>query len=396
MYPGYLESFYRKNPQTKNMLYEDHYNLLINNATEFAASYTRNFLKLGIDTKCIISNDNSLQTKWKAENRVNSDKNSDILFEQVNAFKPDILWIEDLSCLNDVWFTEARNKIKTIRLIIAYHCAPYNKEILGKLKNADFIITCTPGLKKSFENEGLKVYMVYHGFDNELLTKTNQKVGTSYNNLIFSGSLITGGYNHNARINLIESLLKEKIDLSLYVTLENGYKIKAKQLIYILANFLKKLKMQKITERVPIFEYGLTPVKNYSGTLLKSNHYPLYGMDMYNLFNNSKIVLNMHIDVAGEYAGNMRMFEVTGVGSCLLTDNKKNIKDLFEVGKEIVVYDTPEDCIAKVKWLLENEQERAKIARMGQKRTLESHTVEKRCKSIIDIINKEFSKSELL
>jgi spore maturation protein CgeB len=236
--------------------------------------------------------------------------------------------------------------------------------------------------------------MVYHGFDNELLSKIDKKEDPYLDNLIFSGSLITGGSNHNARINLIESLLRERIDLALYVTLESNYRIKAKQLIYMLSNFLKKLKMQRITERVPIFEYGLTPVKNYSDTLLKSNHNPLYGIDMYNLFNNSKIVLNMHIDVAGEYAGNMRMFEVTGVGSCLLTDNKKNIKDLFVAGEEVVVYDSPGDCIDKVKWLLENEHERAKIAGMGQKRTLESHTVEKRCKSIIDIINKEFSISE--
>ena len=394
MYPGFLESFYIKNPQSKHMQYEDQYNLLLNNSTEFAASYTRNFRKLGIDAKCIISNDNSLQTKWKAENGLNSDKSSDILFEQVNSFKPDILWIEDFSCLNSGWFTEVRNKIKTIKLIIAYHCAPYNKEILGKLKNADFIFTCTPGLKKSFEDEGLKVYMVYHGFDNELLTKIDRKTDTSFNNLIFSGSLITGGFNHNARINLIESLLKEKINLTLYVTLENRYKIKAKQLIYILTNFLKKLNMQSITERVPIFEYGQTPVKSYSDILLKSNNHPLYGMDMYNLFNNSKVVLNMHIDVAGEYAGNMRMFEVTGMGSCLLTDNKKNMEDLFEAGEEVVVYDSPGDCIDKVRWLLENENERAKIARKGQKRTLESHTVEKRCKSIIDIINNELSISQ--
>jgi len=394
MYPGFLESFYIKNPQSKHMQYEDQYNLLLNNSTEFAASYTRNFRKLGIDAKCIISNDNSLQTKWKAENGLNSDKSSDILFEQVNSFKPDILWIEDFSCLNSGWFTEVRNKIKTIKLIIAYHCAPYNKEILGKLKNADFIFTCTPGLKKSFEDEGLKVYMVYHGFDNELLTKIDRKTDTSFNNLIFSGSLITGGFNHNARINLIESLLKEKINLTLYVTLENRYKIKAKQLIYILTNFLKKLNMQSITERVPIFEYGQTPVKSYSDILLKSNNHPLYGMDMYKLFNNSKVVLNMHIDVAGEYAGNMRMFEVTGMGSCLLTDNKKNMEDLFEAGEEVVVYDSPGDCIDKVRWLLENENERAKIARKGQKRTLESHTVEKRCKSIIDIINNELSISQ--
>ena len=80
--------------------------------------------------------------------------------------------------------------------------------------------------------------------------------------------------------------------------------------------------------------------------------------------------MNIHIGVAGDYAGNMRIFEVTGVGSCLLTDNKKNMSDLFEPGKEVVVYDSPEDCIAKVKWLLENENERKKIAGSGQKKTL--------------------------
>lgn len=393
MYPGYLESFYRTNPRAKNLSYDEHYNLLINDTTEFAGSYTRNFRKLGINAKCIISNDRVLQSKWKSENKLSSDKNSDILIEQADSFKPDILWIENLSFINHDWFNNIRTKIKSVKLIIAYHCAPYNRNTLEKLRNADFIITCTPGLKQSFENEGLKAYLVYHGFDSELLAKIDKKDDATENKLVFSGSLITGGNFHNSRINLIESLIEEKTDLALYVTLEKNYRIKAKQLIYMLSGFLKRLKLEKLSERIPILEYGRSPVKSYSVALLKANHEPLYGIDMYNLFHRSKIVLNIHIGVAGDYAGNMRMFEVTGVGSCLLTDNKKNMGDLFEADREVIMYDSPEDCINKVKWLLGHDEERGKIARMGQKKTLEMHTVENRCKSIIDIINKELSES---
>jgi spore maturation protein CgeB len=392
MNQGYLESFYKKHPETKNLSYDDHIRLLMNDATEFTSSYTKNFRNLGLNAKCVISNDKFLQKKWKSENSLTSDRNSDVLFEQVNAFKPDILWIENLNYINDEWFSDIKKKIKSVQLIIAYHCSPYNNGLLEKLKNADFIITCTPGLRQSFEKVGLKAYLVYHGFDAELLTRLEKKRDTPVNNLAFSGSLITGGSFHSSRINLIESMIKEKIDLALYATLEKTFRIRAKQIIYNLVRFLRNLKMERLTYRIPFFEYGRSPVKGYSVALLKSNNPPLYGIDMYNLFQASKIVLNIHIGVAGDCAGNMRMFEVTGVGSCLLTDNKKNINDLFEVGKEVVVYDSQEDCINKVKWLLENEKEREKIATLGQKKTLEIHTVENRCKSIIEIIKKELSK----
>jgi spore maturation protein CgeB len=151
------------------------------------------------------------------------------------------------------------------------------------------------------------------------------------------------------------------------------------------------MKMHRLTRKINVFEYGRSPGRSYSRALLELNHSPIYGIDMYNLFNNSKIVLNMHADVAGDYAGNMRMFEVTGVGSCLLTDNKKNIGNLFVPGKEIVVYDSPEDCVKKVNWLIEHETERKEIARLGHEKTMKMHTVENRCKSIIDIIKSELA-----
>lgn len=389
MYSGYLDSFYRKFPYVNTLSYDDHYNLLMNDTTEFAGSYTRNFRKLGIDAKCVIANDIVLQRKWKFENRLNTQNNSDTLFEQTNSFKPDILWIENLTYLNEDWFRNIRNKIRSVKSIVAYHCAPYSKNTLEKMRHVDFVITCTPGLKLGFGNEGLRSFLVYHGFDSDLLTRLNRMNETPRQNLVFSGSLITGGSFHNSRITLIESILKEEIDLALYVTLEKEYKIKAKQIIFLLNSLSKKLKMEMLTDRIPLFEYGRSAIKGYSEKLLRSNHEPLYGIDMYNLFSRAKIVLNIHVGVAGEYAGNMRLFEVTGLGSCLLTDNKKNMKDLFEIGKEVVVYDSHEDCINKVNWLLENESEREKIAGLGRKRTLESHKVEDRCKSIIDILHRE-------
>jgi len=389
MHSGFLESFYKKYPQSGQLSYDDHYILLMNETTEFAGSYTRNFRKLNIDAKCIIANDANLQSKWKSENKIQSESDSDILFEQTCSFKPDILWIENLNCLTADWLSAIKNKIKSIRLIVAYHCSPYNKSILEKLKKTDFVITCTPGLKLAMENEGIRSFLVYHGFDNDLLPRLENIYDASTKDLVFSGSLITGGNFHNSRISLIENIIKEKIDLALYVTLEKGYRIKAKQFIYILNSLSNKLKLNRLTDKFQIFEYGRTQVNGYSESLIRSNHQPLYGIEMYKLFKTARIVLNMHIGVAGDYAGNMRIFEVTGVGSCLLTDNKKNMPFLFDPDKEVVVYDNQDDCISKIKWLLENETERKTIAESGHKRTIESHTVQDRCKSIIDIIDNE-------
>lgn len=390
MYEGYLHSFYSRYRHAREKSYQEHYDLLLSDTTEFAGSYTRHFIKAGLDAKCVISNDKILQSKWGSEHKISSDKSGNLLYEQVKEFKPDILWLEDMTCIDKSWIERVRENIKSIKLIIAYHCAPYKRDLVNKLRNADFIITCTPGLKDFFENEGMRAYLVYHGFDSELLPAIiSQK--KEHNKLIFAGSLITGSSFHNSRIQLIETLIKEHIDISLYVNLEKKYRIRAKQLIYLLSGLLEKMKLSNLTRAFPVFEYGRSMVSGYSGELVKMNNRPLYGLDIFNLLAGADIVLNIHAGVAGEYAGNMRMFEVTGVGSCLLTDNKRNIGELFEIDKEVVVYDSPQDCIEKARWLLEHDTERKEIASRGQNKTLTTHTVENRTSSIVDIIIRELT-----
>ena len=67
-------------------------------------------------------------------------------------------------------------------------------------------------------------------------------------------------------------------------------------------------------------------------------HKALYGMEMYEKLKKSRVVFNMHTDEANKESGNIRMFEVTGIGSCLITNDTPNIKDLFMPDQEILTY----------------------------------------------------------
>lgn len=389
LYPGHIESFYNRFPGLDELSYDEHYNLLLKNTTEFAGSYTRNFIKLGVPSHCIFANDTRLLDKYVLEKGISFRNREELLFKKIQIHQPEILWIENLNFISNEWIGEIKNRVKSIKLLVAYHCAPYNKVLLEKLKSVDFVFTCTPGLKKSFENEDIKTYHVYHGFDCDLLPLISKSADHTEKDLVFSGSLFTGSSLHNERIRMVEKILETGIGLELYVNLEKNSKIRIKQSIYLLSQLLEKIGLGMLASRIGVFDHARSPVKGYSRKLLQSNHDPLFGIEMYNLFKMSKIVLNNHIGVAGDYAGNMRLFEATGVGSCLLTDYKKNLPDLFDTGNEVVDYDNIDDCIEKINWLLDHEEERKRIAISGQEKTLKFHTVENRCKFILDIIEKE-------
>jgi spore maturation protein CgeB len=168
----------------------------------------------------------------------------------------------------------------------------------------------------------------------------------------------------------------------------------AKRLLRLIYLLLKFSGISKPEQFINVLNYGKVPLRNYPEVIIKNKKDAQFGLDMYRLLKSSKIVLNNHGEIAGGYAGNMRMFEATGVGSCLLTDNKDNLGDLFDVGCEIMVYDSPEDCAEKIQWLLEHEEERERIALAGQQKTLNFHTVQNRCRQIIDIIKSEINPTQ--
>jgi hypothetical protein len=86
----------------------------------------------------------------------------------------------------------------------------------------------------------------------------------------------------------------------------------------------------------------------------------------------SKIVINETV----ENDLNFRVFEATSAQAMLLTPRTSNgLLDLFEDGEEIVTYQPydVEDIVSKVKYYLENKEEREKIAKNGYQKVISEH-----------------------
>jgi len=113
-----------------------------------------------------------------------------------------------------------------------------------------------------------------------------------------------------------------------------------------------------------------------------------FGRDMYEVLARSRVTLNSHGLVAGEDANNLRLFEATGMGSLLVTDHRKNLGDMFDVGTELVTYRTPREAGDLVKHYLSNPVEADRIAHAGQVRTLKDHTWENRMSRFVDVVRR--------
>ena len=103
----------------------------------------------------------------------------------------------------------------------------------------------------------------------------------------------------------------------------------------------------------------------------------VFGQDMYQLIFDSKVVLNNHIDISQDQMANIRLFESTGLGSCLLTDYKNNLTEFFSAD-EIITYRNNDEAVEKIKYLADNPEVAKQIAQKGMKKTLKEHTIQAR------------------
>jgi len=115
------------------------------------------------------------------------------------------------------------------------------------------------------------------------------------------------------------------------------------------------------------------------------------GDDMVNSINSYKIHVNCNISDDINY----RTFETTGCGTFLLTNYTPGLELLFEIGSEIVIYNDLDDLDQKVRYYLDNENEREKISRAGYERSKRDHTYFERSKFLVEII-KKYIKNEFL
>lgn len=66
---------------------------------------------------------------------------------------------------------------------------------------------------------------------------------------------------------------------------------------------------------------------------------------------------------------NMRTFEILEAGGFLLTDKlgpESGLDLLFDIGRDLVVYEGAEDCLEKIRWFLQNPRDAMAIAKNGK------------------------------
>jgi len=99
----------------------------------------------------------------------------------------------------------------------------------------------------------------------------------------------------------------------------------------------------------------------------------VYGIEFVSVLRRSKITLNVHGNLPDGHAGNMRLFEATGCGACLVTEDLPGLQALFAPDSEVVTYTTAAECAERVRFLLEHDSARAANAAAGQARAFCDH-----------------------
>ena len=96
------------------------------------------------------------------------------------------------------------------------------------------------------------------------------------------------------------------------------------------------------------------------------------GLEMFQLFKDSKVVINDYVDTANGIGFNQRMFEVMGSGAFMLTRQAPNFKGLFP-DNIFATYQNEQDFLDKVSYFLQHDDEREEIAKNGQQFVLKHY-----------------------
>ena len=114
----------------------------------------------------------------------------------------------------------------------------------------------------------------------------------------------------------------------------------------------------------------------------------LWGKDLSALLQSSKIALNINILCwhAIESGVNLRVFEILAARSFLLTEYSEELGELFCLGEEAESYKTIAELKDKIRFYLDNDSAREKIAQKGHEKFLRHFTWEKRMKALTDSV----------
>jgi hypothetical protein len=261
-----------------------------------------------------------------------------IAVQQIRELRPDVLYLQDLSLFQPSVLRSLRD---AVGLIVGQIASPLPEDDV--VRPFDLILTSFPHYVDRFRAMGIRSEYFRIGFDPIVLDDLGPV--QRHRPCTFVGGLSAA---HARRTRFLEALARS-VDIE-------------------------------------FFGYGVESLDS-SSPIVPRHHGGAWALDMYRVLAESVITVNVHIDVAENYANNMRLYEATGCGAMLVTDEKDNLSKLFVPGVEVIAYRDAAQAIERIHYYLDHRKEAAAIARAGQARTLREHTYRQRMEELVRILN---------
>ena len=412
-----VQSFLDQHPYFFEKSYEDQLQCLFKESPVFSDAFSRSFRKIGKEAIELVIDFEVLQKKWAKENGIAYSVDNwmfDIMIAQIEILRPDVVYIQSHTFnIPGIFFKNRRDRnlaeiirekfpfIHLVCMFVGYPCTT------NRIKGVDLLFADVPSLVTLFKKKGHTPSLLYHAFDESIIPKLQNRhkeyeftfAGSSRSpetrywalrQLMEETNLEMWLYEHPQpdRSTLkyrLRNLLKKNIGIIINPSLLENYEYSE-----FLPRRLRTIMVEIVNEAYykASVHINKSPMDYLCKIFRDRCNPPVMGLDMYNILQQSMITFNKHTDTAKGDVGNMRMFEATGVGTCLLTDTGNNMNDLFDADNDVVTYSTIDEAVEKVKYLIEHQDVAAEIASAGQKRTLKDHTILSRCHQIDEVIQK--------
>ncbi len=384
-YAAYAHEFYAQRPSLAALPYAQQYRTFMDDCFGWNDAWTRALRPLGHEMWEPVFACEPMQRTWAREASLPDAEKLpliEIAIRQAQQFKPDVLWVT-LWDWNAGSLQRFRQAVPSLRLIAASVGGampddPLNQEV-------DLVLSCAPESVAKIKQLGGRAEVLSHPFDTGVLRSLKPILPDL--NFTFLGSLLRGSGMHENRETML-ARLGEECGMEIFSPQHADYvrplglRTRVRCWCYDAVKNHGKILPRAVLERLPIINkvnlWPIRPASLYADTWRRMLRPPVWGLRMYQTLLRSKATFNMQPDGSSEFASNMRLFEATGMGVCLLTDWKQNLVEFFEPDREVVTYRTTDECVEKAKYLMEHESERLSIARAGQARCLRDHTFERR------------------
>lgn len=364
-YPEFSMRFSAENPDHGSASYEDLLERFICSRYGVSDFYARHMRGLGNEAWEVFASVEILQRAWARDHGFQPQRKEwvhDIAAAQVEYLKPDVIFLQDLFLFDPVFRTLLRSVAPARCRIVGWRSSPTRD--FAAFRDLDLVLSAFPHFVERWRSMDIDARLLPLAFE----PSVRHEVPSHERDLEFTfvGQIGTSAGPHAQRKRLIEDLV-QTTPLEVYG--EADMKV---------GTLRQAAASARRTRSLTPF---LSRRERYS-IPRKRMHRSVFGLRYYEVLARSRLTLNHHIGSSGRYASNLRLYEATGMGACLVTDTKTDLGRYFEVGTEVVAYENAFDCAEKVSYLVANSSERCAIAAAGQRRTLREHTYENRVRQL--------------